>query len=458
MRTPCLATNGLLQFSSAMAKFYILLIFISIGFMAAAQDTLTRIPARAGAEHQANDLKANKVLNVGGEIRYQYFHYKNPGWGDEPSDPDGFILTRALLHADLKINSRLRTYLELQSSLADGQVDNPSPLDRNPLEAHQVFAEWLIRKQQENTFKVRIGRQELSYGSQRLLSVREGPNNRQSFDAVKLSFSKKNFSADGFYGHYVLARPGIFDDRPGNGVKLWGGYVVFNQVPILSNVDIYYLGLSKNSAKFDDGAGPEVRHSFGTRIWQSNGDWLYDIESLYQFGSLASSEISAWTASANISYTFRSAALKPQVGLKTELISGDRQHGDGRLNTFNPLFPKGAYFGLAALIGPVNLIDTHPYFSLSITKHLVWSEDYDMFWRMNRDDGIYAVSGKLLYTGQQTISKKIGHQLGSALEYTPNDLIYIRAELTWFNAGKYLKEVGAGKNILMSGITATYKF
>jgi hypothetical protein len=441
-----------------MVKYFILLSLIVVVFEANAQDTLTRIPSRLGTEHSVNDAKANETLEIGGEIRYQYFHYKNPGWGDESEDRDGFVLTRALLHADLRISTRLRAFLELQSSLADGQVETPSPVDRNPLEAHQVFAEWLVNQDNDHNLILRLGRQELSYGSQRLISVREGPNNRQSFDAAKLSFSKNNFKADGFFGFYVQAKPGIFDDKTSNGVKLWGEYIVINQVPVLNNLDIYYLGLSKSTAKFDDGSGAEVRHSVGTRIWKSTGDWLYDVEALYQFGSLGDSKISAWTTSANISYTFHQNAFKPQIGLKTELISGDRKHGDDRLNTFNPLFPKGAYFGLAALIGPVNLIDAHPYFSVALGKHLTWSEDYDMFYRMNQNDGIYAVNGKLIYTGQQKKSKKIGHQLGTALEYTPNKFLYVRAELTWFNAGEFLKESGSGKDILMSGITATYKF
>jgi hypothetical protein len=229
------------------------------------------------------------------------------------------------------------------------------------------------------------------------------------------------------------------------------------KVPVVKNFDLYYLGIHKKTAAFDDGKGMETRHSVGTRIWDTGPSWQYDLEGLYQFGYLSANRISAWTLSANISYTFQTI-LKPQIGLKTEAISGDKNRGDSKLNTFNPLFPKGAYFGLAALIGPYNLVDAHPYISLSITKKLLLSADYDLFYRMDRNDGLYAVNGRLIYSSKDGNSRKIGQQLGSALEYSPNKHLYFRQELTWFSARDFLKQAGPGKDILMFGSTITFKF
>lgn len=66
-------------------------------------------------------------------------------------------------------------------------------------------------------------------------------------------------------------------------------------------------------------------------------------------------------------YKFSKTKLKPEIGLKTELIRGDREYDDNKPETFNPLFPRGGYFGLAALIGPVNLIDIHPSLSFGFS-------------------------------------------------------------------------------------------
>lgn len=396
-------------------------------------------------------------LSIGGEVRYQYFKFRNQDWGEAPADNDGFILSRLLGHLDFHAGKRWRAFVQIQSSLAGGEVETPSPVDENPLEIHQGFIDFSSALN-NGALIFRFGRQELSYGSQRLIAVREAPNNRQSFDAIKGMFSTRDVKLDVFFGYYVNAKPDIFDDIFHRGTKLWGTYAVLNRLPLLGNLDVYYLGIGKNSATFDEGKGREIRHSLGGRLWRSSSSFQYDIEGLYQFGRFGENDIAAWTLSANLSYSFDNAYGKPKLGLKTEIISGDRRKVDGKLNTFNPLFPKGAYFGLAALIGPYNLIDAHPYVELSLNKKMAFGIDYDLFYRMSREDGLYAVNGRLIYPSSAGKSKKIGGQLGAEFRFTISKYFSLRQELTWFMAGNFLKEAGPGKNILMTGSTATFKF
>jgi Alginate export len=214
------------------------------------------------------------------------------------------------------------------------------------------------------------------------------------------------------------------------------------------------LGLWKAAALFDDGFGKELRHSLGLRLWKTKGNWKYDFETVYQNGKFVEKKISAWTASLNTSYVFAGTKLKPELGVRTELISGDRFYNDQNLGTFNPLFPKGAYFGLAALIGPANLMDFHPLLSLSLSSKVLLGLDCDCFWRYSRNDGLYAVSGALIYSGKNTYSKYIGCQPAMNITYAVSELMNIRTEFTWFNAGSYLQESGSGKDIYFAAFTA----
>ncbi|TDO22388.1 alginate export family protein [Pedobacter duraquae] len=397
-------------------------------------------------------------ISFGGEVRNQYFHYKDQDWGESLPDRDGFVLARTLFHADLHLGKSFRTFVQLQSSMSNGELESPSPVNQNPLDLHQAFIDFTQPIGKVSLLTFRIGRQELSYGSQRLVSLREAPNNRQAFDGGKMTYSTARLRVEGFYTNYVQARAGIFDDRITADTRFWGTYATVKKFPLLKNIDLYYLGIKKRKAVFDDGAAGELRHSVGLRTWNTNRQWQYDIEGVYQFGHFGQNKIAAWTLSSNVAYTFNDFYLSPQLGLKTEAISGDRRYGDGKLNTFNPLFPKGGYFGLAALIGPANLFDIHPYLQISLSKKLTLIEDYDVFWRMQTSDGIYAVNTRLLYSGKNTLSRYIGGQLGTNLEYNPTNSLYLRAEFTWFKSGDYLMEVGPGKDILMSGATITYKF
>ena len=186
----------------------------------------------------------NTYLSFGGDFRYQYFYFKNEDFGDEPKDKDGYMLNRLLVHGDLHIGNSFRTFVQLQSSGAGGRP-NASPVDDNPLELHQAFVDLSNRSTAPLRLTLRAGRQELSYGSQRLVSVREGPNNRQSFDAVKLMAGWKNVKADAFFSHYVAARKGIFDDKFNKNTLFWGNYFTFKQVPVIGGLDLYYLGLQR---------------------------------------------------------------------------------------------------------------------------------------------------------------------------------------------------------------------
>ncbi len=396
-------------------------------------------------------------LSLGGEVRYQYFRYKNPGWGSEPRDPDGFALSRFLTHADLHVGGRVRVFTQLQSSMAAG-MSAASPVDENPLDIHQLMMDIDLSAKKNKRLLFRIGRQELSYGSQRLISVREGPNSRQAFDAARLVYAQEYIRGDAFYSTYVNARKQIFDERFWNGSsRLWGSYIVIPPISRFPGLDLYYLGV-RNEGTFTDVAGREQRHSVGTRIWKNKNRVSCDLEAVYQFGRISASQIRAWTISLNAYYRLNASPLRSVFGIKSELVSGDRQHGDGLLNTFNPLYPRGAYFGLASLIGPYNLADLHPYVQLGLGRHITWSVDYDAFWRMSRNDGLYAVNGALIHNGLGIRSNAIGGQLGTDIGIEPNRFLDLKLEFTWFDTGRFLQQAGLGKPIYMAGFTAALKY
>jgi len=394
--------------------------------------------------------------NIGGEAKLQYTYTVNDKWGDDSDEGDGYLLSRYLLHADVHLGI-FRTFVELQSSLANSKTD-PSPVDENQLDFHQFFLDINFIKKENQQLTLRSGRQEMLYGSQRLIAVREGPNSRLAFDAVKLFYQNNNWQTDAFYTHPIANKPGTFNDSFNENAQFWGSYTVINKVPFIQNIDFYYLGLWKNRAVFDDVTGEENRQSIGTRIWKNKGNWKYDIEGLYQFGNINEKTISAWTLSSFACYTFENVKFSPEIGLKTEIISGDKNAGDNRLETFNPLYPRGAYFGLVALIGPSNLIDIHPSVILTLTQKLSLGFDYDIFWRQTLSDGLYAPNMQLLYSGKDTTERFIGSQLISNLDYTANDFLSFTLETGWFDAGSFLKEVGTGKDYFYAALTAQFKF
>ena len=157
----------------------------------------------------------NSFLYFGGENRTQYQYFENENWDEANRDDNGFILNRALFYGDLKIGNSFRLFSQIQSSCSISRLD-PNPLEENPLDLHQLFFDVRVKN-----LNLRVGRQELYYGSQRLISVREGPNSRQAFDAIKIMYQRKNLATDVFYSYYVKNRFGNFNDRIDSNTKLF---------------------------------------------------------------------------------------------------------------------------------------------------------------------------------------------------------------------------------------------
>lgn len=62
------------------------------------------------------------------------------------------------------------------------------------------------------------------------------------------------------------------------------------------------------------------------------------------------------------------------------------------------------------------------------------------------------------YSGRNTTSNDIGRLFAFYLTHTANRFFDATWELTWFDAGDYLKEAGTGKDILFSAVTLHLKF
>jgi alginate export protein len=304
----------------------------------------------------------------------------------------------------------------------------------------------------------RVGRQELSYGSSRLVSVREGPNVRQSFDAARVMVHRSTWQIDAFGGWVAQTREGIFDDATDDRRALWGAYIVRRLGPrSAQGVDLYYLGYRRRNARFDQGQGTERRHSFGARLWGEPAALDYNVELVAQVGRFDDTGIRAWTVASDTGYRL-AVAGQPRLGLRADITSGDRDRTDDRLGTFNPLFPKGAYFGLIATSGPSNHRDVHPQVTVSIGDVATVTTSWLFFWRDQTDDGLYGIPGNLLRSGVGTRSRFVGHSPGIEAEWQLNPHLTMTGNLSAFTAGPFIQESGPASTIGFAAVWATYRF
>lgn len=405
-------------------------------------------------------LKSNGTVyaSFGGEARAEYVDFNNEDWGRMGIGHNNFLLQRYSLHTDVHLGSKVRVFAQLRSALQDGRKNGPRGIDEDRLNIQNLFIDLTTWQREQKKVLFRLGRQELDYGSGRLISVREGPNARLYFTGAKAMYASKRITADAFVMMADTTYPGAFDNKPTKQINLWGGYgkIIF---PAAGNLDVYYIGIRRDYSPYEEGKAKELRHTVGGRFWRYGGGFIYNLEGAYQFGSFGNGNISAWTASADVGYMFENTVFRPTINLRNDYISGDRRAGDGDLQTFNPIYPKGGYFGFSPQIGPVNLIDIHPYATFDLLKTLRLQLDVVYNWRYSLQDGVYRPSGVFNRPGAASNQRYIGTAYLAGLTYTLNPFMSFTGGIQYFKTGAFIEDIiPNAKDGLFMNARVTIKF
>jgi len=398
------------------------------------------------AKNFYNRLKYSQIsrglalsLSFGGEIRSEWAVKVDENWISNQGFNHSF-LNRYALHAGVNYDHKFRFFVQLNSSLENGSHYAVSTSDEDKLNVQNLFLDYDFSSTSAQQLLLRIGRQELDYGSGRLISVRDGNNSRQYFTGLKFSYGKPQVKIDAFVLAADRINPGLFDNETKMQGNLWGAYsdIRFART---GNFDFYYLGAMREQSRFQSGTDREVRHTVAIRYWKDVNLFKYNLETAYQFGKFGQNQISAWTLAIELGYKFNQVRFTPTLSLRNDYISGDKNAMDKELNSFNPLYPKGGYFGFNPLIGPSNLIDIHPYLTLNFTDRLLFQIDLVYNWRYSLQDGIFHPSGIFNIAGSNSIARYIGTTYLLSADYRINSHLSMSAGYQYFSVGGFIKEV-----------------
>ena len=398
-------------------------------------------------------------LGFGGELRQRYEFANNPAFGQDPQDQGGVWLQRVVVHGDLRVGEHVRAFAQLLSALEAGREGGPSPVDENQLALQNGFLDLHFSPADQWEATVRTGRQELRYGSGRLVDVREGPNVRRTFDAARAILEAPDWRVDGLAARPRAVEPGVFDDEANDDQALWGLYATGGRALLpAGSLDLYYLGFRDDEGVFEQGTAEETRHSIGARIWGGSGAWDWNWEAVFQFGSFGDGEIRAWTLASETGRTWTDLPWRPRLGVSANIASGDRDPDTPDLQTFNPLFPRGNYFSEAAVLGPRNFFNVQPSVRFSPTDDWSVTADVNAFWRLETEDGVYAPSGQLIRASGGSDERFVGTSASLAVDYAVSDHLSLGAIYTHFAPGDFIEATGPSDDIDFIELTATFRF
>lgn len=350
------------------------------------------------------------MLSIGGNHWVRYMDENNSRLTQTTND---YTLNRFRLFSDWYYKDSLRIYGEYL--WADSFHEDLAPLitDVDRGDILNLFVDLKLFEYENVPVFVRGGRQEMLYGSQRLLSPLEWANTRRTFQGVKVFRHGERWDLDSFWVQPVIPRADELDqaDDKQNLVGTWATYKPEKGEVI----DLYFLGYHNRNTLTQSGIerAPNQINTIGTRYAGDEEGFLWDFESMLQFGEQTDRNLFAGAATAGLGRTWE-LDWSPTLWAYYDYASGDREPNSGHANTFNQLFPFGHYYmGWMDLVGRQNIHDLNFHAYLYPTRWITLWSQYHRFWLAEAKDAMYGPGGTPIRrdpTGQS--GTDVGHEIG----------------------------------------------
>lgn len=327
-------------------------------------------------------------LSFGLTLRERFVSIDPPLFGVTGGQHQNYLLHRLELHADAHITANTRVFLQLENALAPW-LSHPSPVDANRLDLRLFFLDTQA-KLGDGEFKLRVGRQEIAFDLQRFVSVRDGPNVRQAYDAIWADYENKDWRFTGFTSQPVQYRNQTDFDDFSNRHLTFSGVRVQRRMSATSELSVSFSEFKQDNVHFLAASGNETRQSVDVHYNGTYRGLDWDIEGMHQGGSIGSKDVDAWAFGSLGGYTFSDLPWTPRFGLQWDAASGDHNLSDHHVGTFNPLFPNGYYVTLSGYTGYTNFIHAKPSITLNPLQKLKLIAAVGLLWRQTTHDAVYA--------------------------------------------------------------------
>ena len=407
------------------------------------------LPSWAPVKYQPLSGDGSAWISAGIEGRVRYEGYQDNEWGGAEKPNDSPVWLRVMPHLDLHAG-RFRVFAQGIAGTPISMASAPGPADKTGIDLLQGFGEASLPIG-DATLTIRGGRELVSLGSERLVGTRYGPNIPQAFDGLHVIVKRGGIRLQLLDIRRVDIGPGTFDDRSSDTRSLKAAYVTFQRGSV--GLDAYLLDFANKAAQFEQGRADERRRTWGVRFFGHADRLSWNWEAMLQEGRFGTSRIAAWSLGTETSYKFAPMTFR----LRANIVSGDRDKNDDRLGTFDPMFPKGKYFGELSPIGPYNIMNLHPDLEFDLGHGVSVDLVGIAYWRESLGDGVYGIPGNLLRASNGSTARFVGHQEEVVLGWQATTLLSFTASVSALTPGGFIRETGPAKPIHMIGLEAMYR-
>lgn len=404
-------------------------------------------------------------VSFGGEVRIRLMSETNVrGFGAIEPAQDTFLLHRVFVHTDVRYRNLFRFFVQGVNAMVEDRDFPALGIDENRFDFQQAFVDLSVLGDAV-PLTLRLGRQELLYGRQRLVSPLDWANTRRRFDGVKLFWRGADFDVDAWWTKVLVVdrseglhrEPDEYDEDR----DFYGLYFTYKAVED-HGIDVYFLSQRRtdNAVNANGNRGDLSLYHMGTRLWGKTGPWDYETEWGGQWGKFAGETIQAWMFTADGGYTLADVPWSPRLGVGVDYASGDDDPTDNVHQTFNQMFPLGhAYLGYADLVGRQNIFDARVDLTAKPTRNLTTKIAYHALWLDESADALYNAGG---VATRRVLSGNVSNELGHELDLTASFKLDVHSSvlLGWshFWGGSFINASGPGEDADLLYLQYVFKF
>jgi hypothetical protein len=401
-------------------------------------------------------------ISIGGQVRGRVEAWHDFAFGSPSTPHETYGLARYRIHADVHATEYVRGFLEIKSAFCTDR-DLPGgerTLDVDEFAFQNAFVEGKAPLGDMGSVLLRLGRQELIFGKQRLVSPLDWSNTRRTWDGFRVDLDIKGWKASLFWTQFVPVDRYEIQDIPDHRHRFYGVHVEGKPWPD-GELNVYWLSHERGGPIWINGTwGGETRHTVGLRIGGKapGGGLDFDFETAGQFGSLGGEDINAYMAAAQLGYNLPGSA-KHRLWAAVDYASGDLQPGGG-VETFSHIYPLGhAYLGFIDIIGRQNIVAFSAGAKLELPlKGLSAVAAGHLFYRAHDNDSLYSASAGIVRWGFGTEAMWVGGEVDLVLKYAFDTHLLCMLGYSQFYPGGFVYRTGTARETRFGYLQVQYTF
>jgi hypothetical protein len=378
-------------------------------------------------------------LQLGLEQRGRFEGYT--GLNYEPGEGDAYYLNRVRLNAAILPASWIRVAVQFQDSRAAGRR-KPVPANvENPFDVHNAFVD--LGKRVENGWSLRVGRQVLSYGDERLVGPADWGNVGRVFDAARVAYQRKKTRLEGFASTVVVNDEDRFDPFELD-QQFYGLYASVSDWSHGATVEPYFFWKRAKSETGESGnIGRKQVCTGGLRV---NGPlpnrFDYTGEIALQTGDVAGDELRAWAGSLTLG---RAVGADARVYVEYDHASGDNNRTNGRVGTFDQLYPTNhGKYGIVDQMGWRNMHGIRAGTSMKLYPRWNIQLDYHSFWLATKNDTMYRSNGAIVARNPNATSRHTHQEVDARSTVRASTWLSVLFGYSYLIPGEFLKQSTSG--------------